>query len=112
MATAKGPASANNRYRLLVSFDIPGAKGGDRRYGAVDEFLASQGRVLHAFKQMRLLITSSEPTELAPALSAIVGPSASVLVVHAAKPFRFVLGTSNPRANMRKQVTAWMKGAK
>lgn len=99
-------------YRLVVTFDVPGARPGDRRYGLVDEYLASQGTLTKVFKQVRLLATDTDPRVLAPAIAKIVGVGSSILIVHAAKPYRFVLGNSNPNRLSRPKIGAWMKGAK
>lgn len=100
------------RFRLVVTFDIPGARSGDRRYNAVDDLLRKHGDLTKVFKQVRLLATQTIPSRLAPQISEIIGPEGSVLIVHAAKPFRFVLGNQNLKAPTRPWISSWMKGAK
>jgi hypothetical protein len=110
MATKK--RMVDYRYRLIVTFDVPGAKGGDHRYGAVDDLLREHGDLTMIFKQVRLLATQTLPSRLAPLISDIVGPKGAVLIVHAAKPYRFVLGNQNVKAPTRPWVRLWMGGAK
>jgi hypothetical protein len=100
------------KFRLVVTFDIPRAKSGDKRYKAVDDLLRSYGDVTRVFKQVRLVATNRPPTKLAPAISSIVSSSGSVLIVHAAKPYRFVLGNQHQKALTRPWISLWMKGAK
>ncbi len=100
------------RHRLIVTFDIIGARGGDRRYELVDEMLRTHGHLVKVFKQVRLLSTASDPRTLAPLVSAITGPRSRVLIVHAAKPYRFVLGKQCPDADERVPVRNWMNQIK
>ena len=104
--------SKRKNLRLLVTFDIVGARPGDRRYQRVDELLASHGTVLRVFRQVRLLTTATDPRTLTPLISAITGPRSRILIAHAAKPYRFVLGNQCDDAHLRGQVRTWMGGAK
>jgi hypothetical protein len=97
---------------LVVTFDVPRARPGDRRYKDVDELLATHGVVSKVFKQVRLILTATDPRPLSRALSRKLGASSTILIVHAAKPYRFVLGNNNKNAPSRPAVTRWMKGAK
>jgi len=97
---------------LLVSFDVPGAKGGDRRYKRVDEYLTANAIVFHkVFKQVRLVSTRKLPTQISRHLTLIIGPLGSVLVVHVSRPYRFVLGNQNPNAPHRKTIESWFRSA-
>lgn len=96
---------------LIVTFDIRGAKGGDRRYSRVDALLADHGTVHHVFKQVRLLSTTTKPQPLARAISEIIGPEGSVMISKAGRPYRFVLGKQNANAEHRPEMERWFRRA-
>lgn len=96
---------------LVVTFDIKGAKSGDRRYAEVDALLASHGTLHRVFKQVRLLTTKTKPQPLARKISSIIGPLGSVMISKAGRPYRFVLGNQNPNAVHRKAMEAWFRNA-
>lgn len=98
------------KYRLLVSFDIHGAKAGDRRYRKVDQLLKSVGTVISVFKQVRLVSTSYRAQLLAPMITKIIGTKGGVLILQAAKPYRFVLGKDHMKAASRPEVRDWFLG--
>lgn len=98
-------------YHLIVTFDVPNAKPGDRRYKAVDTLLASHGPVTKVFKQVRLLTSATPPSQLTRLITAEIGPVGSVMVVHASRPYRFVLGAQNPNAPHRARLAAWFRRA-
>ena len=97
------------QYHLIVTFDVPLARPGDRRYTAVDKLLLDRGAVQKVFKQVRLLTTTTLPSRLTRMISAIIGPVGSVLVVQVTRPYRFVLGNSNPNAAERPAIEAWLR---
>lgn len=96
---------------LIVTFDLKNAKSGDRRYAAVDKVLEDSGQLHKVFKQVRLLTTTSDPQSLAREVSDIIGPLGSVMICHAARPYRFVLGDQNPIAVHRVEMEEWFRGA-
>jgi hypothetical protein len=96
---------------LIVTFDIRGARPGDRRYSDVDAFLQTKGALHKAFKQVRLLTTRSNPQPLARQVSQIIGPLGSVMISKAARPYRFVLGNRNPHAARRPVMEKWFRDA-
>jgi hypothetical protein len=96
-------------YRLIVTFDVPGAKSGDARYRKADVLLRSLGDVVDVFKQVRLLTTKVVPRKIAPMVTNVIGPVGSVLVVQVARPYRFVLGKTNRHAGKRAMVESWLR---
>src|SRR5690349_15095014 len=96
---------------LIVTFDIKGARPGDRRYKNVDALLEENGTVQRVFKQVRLVTTRSAPQRIARQISDIIGPEGSVMICHASRPYRFVLGNENPNAAHRKGVETWFRTA-
>ena len=96
---------------LIVTFDVPKAKPGDRRYKAVDDLLLQHGPVIKVFKQVRLLTTKSIPSRLTRLITQIVGVEGSVMICHASRPYRFVLGNSNPNAHQRASIENWFRSA-
>lgn len=86
-----------SRKLLVVTFDIKGAKPGDRRYSLVDDYLKgissknSAGSHLfsRAFKQTRLVVTPETPQRIQLHICALLGTSGNVFVASARKPYRF-----------------------
>ena len=73
---------SNSKKRLLqVTFDIPGAQPGDRRYARVDRYLKRIGILDKSLKQVRLVLTDAPPAALARAIRFLIGSRGSLLIL-------------------------------
>lgn len=66
---------------FLVTFDVPGARGGDRRYRRVDRYLQTIGAMHKPAKQVRLVVTDAPPGAIERGVRHRVGPGGSVMVL-------------------------------
>jgi hypothetical protein len=73
------------RRLFLVTFDIPGARGGDRRYHRVDRYLESVAVVYKPAKQIRLIVTDAPPWAIDRAIRRRIGAGGGVMVLRIAR---------------------------
>lgn len=65
----------------LITFDIPAARGGDPRYGAVDRYLARIGSLHRPAKQVRLVLTDAPPGVIERGVRHRIGAGGGVMVL-------------------------------
>jgi hypothetical protein len=70
---------------FLITFDIPGARPGDRRYGDVDRYLARIGAVHKPLKQVRLIVTDAPPPAMTRAIRWRIGMRGNISVLRIAR---------------------------
>lgn len=66
---------------FLITFDVPGARGGDRRYHRVDRYLQSIGTMYKPAKQVRLLVSDSPPGVIEAGVRRRIGVGGGVMVL-------------------------------
>ena len=66
---------------FLITFDIPGARPGDKRYGDVDRGLRRLGALYKPLKQVRLLVSDKLPHRIGRRVRHYIGPVGSVTVL-------------------------------
>ena len=66
---------------FLVTFDVPGARGGDPRYHRVDRYLQSIGAMYKPAKQVRLIVTDAPPGVIEGGIRHRIGAGGGVMVL-------------------------------
>lgn len=104
-----------SRKLLVVTFDIRGATGGDRRYKRVDDYLTNvaaktaAGQLLfsRAFKQTRLVVTKLAPTKIQLQICGLLGANGNVFVACVKRPYRFRHGDLAQRLLVLREFMAY-----
>lgn len=66
---------------FLITFDLPGARPGDRRYGDIDRALGRMGDLHKPVKQVRLVVTDALPQRISRRIRHHMGPAGNVTVL-------------------------------
>lgn len=66
---------------FLITFDLPGAKPGDRRYADVDRCLRRLGTMHKPMKQVRLLVSDEPPWKIARQVRHYIGVNGNATVL-------------------------------
>jgi hypothetical protein len=66
---------------FLITFDVPGASGGDRRYRRVDRYLQIIGSMYKPAKQVRLVVTDAPPSAIEAGVRHRIGSGGGVMVL-------------------------------
>ncbi len=83
---------------LIVTFDLPGARGGDPRYGYIDGALHRFGQMKRPIKQVRVLVTTARASTIRATVRRIGGPRANVLVACISRPWAIRIQAPRDRA--------------
>lgn len=75
------PRPSPPRRLYLVTFDIPAARGGDPRYGAVDRYLGRIGSLYRPAKQVRMVVTHAPPGAIERGVRHRIGAGGGVMVL-------------------------------